>query len=125
MTNTAFYGSMQAVAARMLGDKGQSCSITTSTPGTYDPTTATSPQTNVTTPVVAAIMDYPRKDVDGTLIRQGDKRAVVAAYGLSINPLPSDTFTDAAGRDHVIMDVRGVSPGGIVVIWNMQLRAVS
>jgi hypothetical protein len=120
---SAFYDGLKLTANGLILDKGQACTLGVVTQGTYDADAAASTPSTANTSIVAAIIDYPRKEIDGSLIRQGDKRAIVSAYGISVTPLPSHKFTDAAGVTYTIMDVRSVAPGGTVVLWVMQIRA--
>lgn len=120
---TAFYDSLKLTADTLIDDKGQACTINVVTPGAYDAATGTSTATTVSTAVTAAIFDFPQGLIDGTLIRQGDKKVLMSAYGHSVTPRPADTLTDAAGTVYTIVTAKATAPGGTVVLWTLQVRS--
>jgi hypothetical protein len=72
--------------------------------------------------VTAAIFAYPQRYIDGTLIRVGDKRALVSPVGLTVDPKPGDTLTDAAGAQFQVVDAKVTEPAGTAVLWTLQVR---
>ncbi len=120
---TAFYDGLQLTAQGLLADKGQACTLGVVANGAYNPATATSTPTTTSYPVTAAVFAYGAKDIDGTLIRQGDKKVLMSAYGLAVTPLPSHTFTDAAAVVYTVIEAKPTAPGGTVVLWTLQVRA--
>ena len=77
------YDSFVALALDLLGRKGQPITITTITTGTYSTvtggvTSAEDVQTGVGVPV-----GYKASEIDGTNIRRGDVKVIVAASGLT------------------------------------------
>lgn len=119
---TAFYDNLQLTAQTLLADKGQACTLTVVTPGTYDPATSTSTPTTTNYSVTAAVFDYPVAMIDGSRILRGDKKVLMSAYGLTAVPKPDHTFTDAASVVYTVIDAKATAPGGTVVLWTLQVR---
>jgi hypothetical protein len=116
-----FYTDLRATAAALLTDKGQSMTLTKRTSGTYDPATGAATVTEATYSVTGAVFDFPAAVIDGTLIQQGDKKVLVSALGLSVEPDVDDSLT-IGGTAHQIVQVKKLSPAGTTVLWTLQVR---
>jgi len=76
---TAFdYPKTAATAKRLLTRFGAACAVKHPTGSTYDPATGSVVPTYDSTSSIAAVLAYPQKYIDGTLILQGDSRAFCA-----------------------------------------------
>lgn len=117
-----FYDDAAADAAEALEEFGQACTLGVVTAGAYDPETGEASTTTESQSVTAAIFDYPQKFIDGTLILTGDKRALVSAVGLTVEPKPGHTFTDAAAVAYQVINAKALAPAGTVVLWTLQVR---
>lgn len=113
------YASLKSTALGLLSDKGQSMTLTKRAAGTYDTATGTAAITETTETVYGAVFDYAAKDIDGTLIKRGDKRVIMEASDLV--PTTTDTLT-IGGVVHSIIEAVPVNPGGVVVIYKVQVR---
>jgi len=72
---------------------------------------------------VTVVYDTWRNDqIDGTLIKQGDLKILVASSGLTITPTPNDIFRDATGAEKSIINVEPLQPGGVAVMYVVQAR---
>jgi hypothetical protein len=70
--------------------------------------------------VNAVISDYPLSMIDGTLIRQGDKRLMISATG----PAPKVNWRVISGAvNYAILTVREIGPGGVALYYELQVRA--
>lgn len=70
--------------------------------------------------VNAIISDYPLTMIDGTLIRQGDKRLMISATG----PAPKVNWSvTSSGVTYAILSVREIGPGGVALYYELQARA--
>lgn len=118
---STFYASLQATAAKLIGDKGRALVLRQQTPGTYDPATASAPVTTVDTPVYGAVLDYPALLIDGTNVQRGDKKVILAAAGLTVEPDTDDQIL-IAGVPWTIVSPQAVAPDGTVVVWKLQIR---
>lgn len=116
------YDSVADTADDLLTEFGQSCVLGSVSDGAYDPATGEAGATSTPHQVAAAVLAYPQRFIDGTLIRTGDKRALLSAIGLTVDPKPGDTLTDAAGKQFQVIDAKPTSPAGTVVLWTLQVR---
>ena len=66
-------------------------------------------------------MDYRNSDIDGTLVKQGDKKIYLSTDGLTVTPAASDEIT-LDGAVLSVIDVKPLSPGGTVVYYEIQAR---
>ena len=78
--------------------------------------------------------EWKKSEIDGTLIRRGDRKVLMASSGFAIaadkdgnflnEPSTGDTFKDGeTGKPYTIVNVSPLAPAGIVVMWELQLRA--
>ena len=68
------------------------------------------------------VTEYSLRDIDGTQIRVGDKRVILEA----LNGMPTPQTKDSLiieGVSHSIVNVRPLSPAGVVVIYELQARS--
>lgn len=115
------YSGTAATAARLLERFGSAVTMSRTVPGTYDPETgATGAGTATTQAVKAAVFDFPQSYIDGSLIRAGDRRAVVAAVGVTA-PLVGDLFP-WKGQNLVVVSVKELGPNGLAVLYTLQVR---
>jgi hypothetical protein len=116
------YAETANTADELLTEFGQGCILTSITDGAYDPATGDAQTLSVLHPIIAAIFDYPQRFIDGTLIRTGDKRVLASPVGLTVEPKPGDTLTDATGKVYQVIDAKATAPAGTVVLWTIQVR---
>lgn len=116
---TAFdYARTAATASRLLQRFGAVCLLKQRGDAAYDPATATVTPAVTLANTVAVVVDYDHKQIDGTLIRQGDRRAYMDA---GVAPRQGDTLT-WQGADLQIVAVRPLAPAGTAVLYEAQLR---
>jgi hypothetical protein len=113
------YTSSNATATRLLTKFGRSVTHTIRTAGTYDPATGLVTVTETTQAAIAALFDYGTKDIDGTLIVMGDKRALIAT--LTTMPKPDD-FLTVGSVVWTIKQVNELNPAGTYVMYEAQIR---
>lgn len=82
-------------------------------------------------PVMPTVLDYPgtgalfgykQRDIDGTLIKHGDQRLLLAPQ-IEVVPKSGDTVTVGA-KVYNVVDVGIVAPAGVAVLYKLQLRGV-
>ena len=112
------YPATAATATRLLQRFGAACTIKHPTGTAYDPDTGTMTPTYANTPSTAAVFDFAQKYIDGTLILQGDKQAYCAP-GVAV--VQGDAVT-WMGIDYTVIAVKPVSPAGVTVLFEAQLR---
>lgn len=102
-----------------IGDLAQTVTIRTYAAGSYDPSTGTNtPGASTDTSVDAVISDFLDAQIDGTIIRQGDKR-VMARTAIAI-ATGDECIIDSV--THEIVAVKSVNPGGTTFITILQVR---
>lgn len=117
----SFYPGLQSTAARLLADKGRQMTLRKRTPGTYNPSTASAALTTADTAVTGGVFDYAALLIDGTSIQRGDKKVVLAAQGLAVEPDTGDLLL-IGGVEFNVISVQPVAPAGVVVIYILQVR---
>lgn len=125
----------RAAAARALapiaqGGKGQAVTITTSTPGTFDPATSIVPVTDVVQTGSGVEEAYSSRSVDGTLILVGDKKFLLSPLnsvgGVLTAPKPDKSvLTLADGSRWTVKRVDPLAPAGLATMFTLQLRGAA
>lgn len=72
-------------------------------------------------PATLVIVDYSEQERNGTLVRQTDRKALIATKGLMIEPTNSDLLV-VDGDEYAIINVMPLKPGPIVVLYEAQVR---
>ncbi len=112
------YGRAKATADRMIAKFGQTVTLrqpTTSGPA-YDPTTS------FTDHEASGVLEsYTASEIDGTRIRATDKKLMLAKGALSVGP-GLDYIVLIGGEAHNVVSIDVLSPGGVVVMWTLQVR---
>ena len=114
------YDSLIAMALDLLGRKGQPITITTIATGAYNPSTGGVFSTETTQTGVGVPVGYKASEIDGTNIKRGDVKVIVAASGLTepkVNGLVS--FVGFTGT---IKNVEIVAPDGTPIVYKLQVR---
>jgi hypothetical protein len=113
-------------ADEAIGEMGQSVTLTHTVAGTYAPGTGI---TNTTTEQTGtgAVADWDARQVDGTLIKTGDKRLLLSPLNTSgaalTPPVLGDTVTDAASKVYTLTaPLETLSPAGTVVLYTCNMR---
>lgn len=119
---SAFYTGLQSTAARLLGDKGMVMTLRKRVPGTYDPATGAAPITSTDYACTGAKFAFPALLIDGTTIRQGDQKVLLAAQGLAVEPEQGDVLV-IAGNQWAVLEVKPIAPADVVVVWQIQVRS--
>lgn len=112
------YARTRATAERLISRFGQTGALrrTTSDNDPFNPTQTTADHT-----CTFAVLDYAKRDVDGTLIRQTDQMVYLSTSGLAITPETTDQLV-VAGAPLTVVSVKPLSPAGTVVFWELQVR---
>lgn len=107
------------------GGKGQAFTLTHSTLGTYDPATGTTSIVNTTQTGCGIVEAYKAFQIDGTLIKAGDQRVMLAALttaGAALTkPEPDDTILIGA-KTWTIKAVEPFEPAGLAIFYYLQIR---
>lgn len=73
-------------------------------------------------PGVGALFGYKQEYIDGSTVRHGDQRLLVAPQ-IAVEPMTGYTVT-VGGVTYNVVNVDRVSPAGIPVLYKLQLRGV-
>ena len=116
----SFYSDVAAIPEELFIELGQVVTLTAISVGAYNPATG-SAETTVTNQSVKAVA-LPRgiKDIDGTMIKQGDQKLLLSMVGTTA-PTTDDTVT-VGGKTYTITSVDLLSPAGVPVLCECNIR---
>lgn len=112
------YPATAATATRLLQRFGAAATIKRHSGSAYDQATGTSTPTYTDHATTAAVFAYAQKYIDGTLIQQGDQLAYCAP---GVVPEQGDRF-GWQGATLTVIAVKPVSPAGVPVLYEVQVR---
>lgn len=121
-----FYDRMASTALRLIERFGQTVTLRDIVPGEYDPVTGSqTPDVEVDQPAQAILQDYALQQsgmsyADGTVIKQGDKKILVAAQGLTPPQLTTAVIAD--GATWTIVNIKEINPAGTPLVYELQGR---
>jgi len=107
---------------RMLERFGRDVILRKSRPAAYDPATSTVAVGTQHFTATGVLLSYAQSEVDGTLIRQGDQRLLMAVEPL-LRPETGDNVVIDL-QVFTVIDVRATEPAGVAVLYELQLRGV-
>lgn len=114
------YTKLQSTALRMIDRFGRSATLSRTAKGT-GPAHNPGAGGTETHACRAVLQEYSAFERDGTMIKVGDRKALVAARGLGMEPQAGDKYSDADGTFTVI-SVQTVAPGSLRLIYTLQVR---
>jgi hypothetical protein len=120
-----FYSKMQATANRLLKGKGQEITLTRQAAGAYDPATGTAAVTTTTQTAYGAMFEYGDKNIDGVLIKEGDKQLLLSALNSAGTALVAPALNDTVTINTVVYTVvriKPLSPAGTTVLFDCNIR---
>jgi len=121
------YTELQTVATELIGEFGGNVTITHVTVGTHDAITGVISGVTTTQQTVKAVLfDYTNKEsgaanIDGEVIRSGDKKMLVSANDLTADIVLTDTVT-VSGTVWRVMNIKITRPAAVTIIYEVQLR---
>lgn len=119
---SAFYDDAAATVLEMLEEFGQLIRLNRSDTGDYDPDTGiVAPGTLITFLGMGLVLSYRQEQIDGTLIRQGDRRMYVAA-NIGTRPQPGDSIILADETVTSVVVSSPFAPDGTLVYHDLQCR---
>lgn len=116
-----FYQGMAGTASRMLARFGQAATLCRPVVGDYDPATGNAASGAVILYGHAFDYDYSQRDIDGTLIRQGDRR-VLLSVEVGMQPETGDKVV-IREKCWDVVNVKTIGPEGNAVVYELQVRA--
>jgi len=79
----SFYTDLRSDAYDLLKDCGRDMSVISRTAGAYSTATGTTNVTETINATKGVIIDRKTSEIDGSLIMQGDKKAILSQIGLN------------------------------------------
>lgn len=120
----SLYADLSDTVARLLQQYGRTMTLTRPATQTYNAATGgTTGGAADTYSVYGAVFDYAQSEIDGSLIRQGDRRIYLQAAGLTVTPQTGDTVT-AGAKTYSVVASRPLDPAGTAVLHEVQARGV-
>lgn len=119
------YAATAKTADRIIAKQGATASLTYAQTGAYNPTTGgVGTSAPATVDVRAVMFDYAEILINGSTIMVGDKQVYISAVGVSIDPqITGDLmFPKVGGNLYKIIKVKPLSPAGIDVLYELQVR---
>ncbi|WP_312381618.1 hypothetical protein [Stutzerimonas balearica] len=130
-----FYDRMASTALRLIERFGQTVTLRDTVPGEYDPVDGSqTPDVEVDQPAQAILQDYALQQsgmsyAEGTVIKQGDKKILVAAMTNDANGQPVQltpptltTIVIADGATWTIVNIKEINPAGTPLVYELQGR---
>lgn len=115
------YARIAATSLRLLEHYGRAAYLRR-TSSEYNPSTGTTTQQTVNHEATCAFFDYAQRDIDGTLIRTGDQRVLMAPT--VPRPETGDAIVIGAST-YSVVQVRAINPAGVPVLYELQCRGVA
>lgn len=120
-SDTFNYSRIEQAAIDQIYSKGRDVSYVYVDPGTLNVTNDTIGGAGSTSQTVKMLItDYNRKDIDGSMVKAGDKIGLMANSELSGNPKTGDRVED--GEIWEVMHIQTVKPGSTLLFYRLQLR---
>lgn len=104
---------------QLMQDFGSDLTLSRAGVAIYNPTTGT--VTNGTPSSFTArgvFIEYREDNIDGTLVKRGDRKLLLAASGATGTPAVNDIVNGLK-----VLDVRTIAPNGVPIGWTCQVRA--
>ncbi len=115
------YAPLQATALRLITAFGKAITLRRTgqtVPDANKPWEVSAGNTDYT--VQGMRVEYTAREIDGTVVRQGDRKYLVAASGLAITPQAGDQVLDTDTLTVVNAEI--LSPASTALIYTLQVR---
>lgn len=127
------YANFRLLAERLIGENGRDLTLQrvdqVNAAVSAQPWRVSAETNNVSLPVIGVFVEYEKEDFDGTLVRRGDKRVLVAAKDTedvqtgteNIDIEDFDTLLDD-GEVWKILTAVAIEPGNLRIMYDIQVR---
>lgn len=121
------YAKSRSVADKLIKRFGQSGFIRREVPGAGPPYNP-GPPTITDYPCTLVETAYSNHELEGSRILASDKKVLIAAGGLAVEPTPSDKVVIGGKAFSIVAPnegngVKPLSPGGVVIMFEAHCRA--
>ena len=115
------YAPLQATALRLITNFGKAVTMRRTGQTVPDANKPWEVNTNNTDYTVQAVrVEYAAREIDGTVVRQGDRKYLVATSGLGITPQAGDQVIDTDTLTVVSAEI--LNPASTALIYTLQVR---
>lgn len=114
------YAPLRSTTDTMLREYGQVVTFLSRSIGDYDPETGEAAVTEAEHSGAAVPLDYGTKNIDGSLVKVGDKQLLLSPVGI-----PTPKVGDGVviqGITYSLTIVKEVGPGGLTVLFDCNIR---
>ena len=116
------YVAIRAEVLAALKEDGCSVSLVVTSTGELDTVTGQYPDAvTVTYPGAAILKSYSIKEIDGSVLQQGDRKILLALDDPGVVPATIDNL-DVLGVLYAIQDVKPADPAGMAILYEIQAR---
>lgn len=115
------------MADRQIKDKGQAVTITKQTPGSYNTSTGVATVTTSAQYSYGVVFPVNDRNIDGTLIKQGDKRLLLSVLNTAGAALTAPSINDTVtvgSVTYTITDIKPLAPAGTVLYYDCNIRGI-
>ena len=114
------YASVDTDVNEQLRFFGQDMTLTHRIADGYNVVTGTVLVTDTNEAAIGLVFDYGNKNIDGTLIKAGDRQLYLSPTGIT-TPEVDDTVTIGAGTYTITM-VKSLNPAGTTLLYECNIR---
>ncbi len=117
------YNKLRDKVAVLVGKYGMPMTMRVIVPGVYDPASGSkaAPGTPADYPCFGMVGEYTLRDIDGTLIKTGDKKVILSASDSMPDPVKGNLLI-MGGETWNVENSRPTAPAGISVVYDVQVR---
>ena len=120
---SAFYTGLQKTAANLLAEYGEPCTVRVQTGTGFDPATQTAAPTYEDYAANVYVGNYSgRTNEDGTLVQTNDRKLIVSALGITLEPQLSARIVVGA-MTYTAQNIKPIGGKGIQAIYIVQGRS--
>lgn len=119
------YTRLATTAERLIEENGRSVTLLKGGEVVSDPAKPwrdDSTTGDLSLTVIGAIVNYDYDEIDGDLIKRGDKRLLIAQNSVSANEIETFDRVLDGGVDWKIQDTKVWEPGDTRIFYDIQLR---
>lgn len=114
---------MGKLAKTLTGKFGRSATLKhVSGQPLYNTATGTVSESATSIPCTVVFSEFTDKQIDGTLVKQGDRKAVVSRLDINVEPAPDKSVLIEGGRTWKIVRVIGYSSGAQEAAYELHVR---
>jgi len=119
---TIDYATIRESANDAINEAGQNGYLRKTVAGTGTDPWNTGAGTVTDYPIRFVLVDYAERDRDGTLVQVNDQQAIIAVGSLAVEATEADKLVDSSGNVFEVIAMRPLSPGGVVLLYQAQVR---